>query len=262
MTPWSERRDLFPKVDATSIHLRADVDADGIDFSGRGLIVYPGVKARLTRPLFAKGGGKLLTVQAGADVTVIDGVFDGGGMSRLVAALVTCDGGRLTLLRTQHRNAPRLHLDQAGGALVLQGCDFGAFGLAAQAGDHLEMVFVRGGRFDAEGTMFDGAAGAAFVVPRTMTGVLMFKPQAGPIQASLNGCTIRGTKALGMAYPIQAAGTDKGDCDLIIKACAIERGASGVVGPTEINGGKLRVADAGGNAEPGPALSLTWPRVA
>lgn len=249
MALWSATR-LFPKADAATIYQRQSLVAEDVDFDGRGLLVQ-GAAVTLIRPRFRNGGGKLLTVGDGAEVTIIDGTFDGAGMTRAAAALVSCEaGGRLTLIRTTHDNAPRLHLDQAGGIVSVQGSRFGAFGMATQAGDHVEGVFIRGGEFRATGCVFDGSAGAKAVVPKTITGVLMFKPQAGDIVATLDGCEVLGSKALGgLAYPIQAGGTDKGDCALTIRGTRLERGASGFVGPTEYGGGRLTVVDGGGNVE-------------
>lgn len=263
LSPWTAFPGAFSKSDPTTIWQRKPLVLDGVDFTGRALQVE-GTVAALTHVRFGASGGKLLTSGLDAkpsDVTVIVGEFDATGMNRGVAAVVSCAAGsRLGLTRTRHVGAPRLHLDSSGSVCLLEST-FGSFGMAAQIGDHLEMIFIRGGDFRAVGCVFDGTDGASAVVPMTMTGLLMFKPQTGPIVARLDGCTLRGAMALGMAYPIQAAGTDKGNCTLTVTGCAIERGASGYIGPTEYGGGKLRVVDGGGNTDlaTGLAINLAFP---
>lgn len=205
------------------------------------------------RARFAPTGGKALSigVKAPASVTLYGGEVDGSQSIRGGAALIDiARGSRLTAVGTRFSGAPRIYVNQQGD-FTARGCRFGPFGRLAVAADHLEACFTHAGRVLYDACEWDMRPTWP-VLANTLSALVMFKSDGGPVDATLTGGVIDGDPGLPLNYAIQAGAVHP--MVLRIGGMRLRRYRSGYVGLT----GPVDLVDLGGNvdAETGEGISV------
>ncbi len=235
---------------------------DAIDFSG--FEVWADSVTAMARPVFkCAAAGSVLRVgeNAPADVTLIDPLFDGTGMSALMAAAFqVLRGGALTVKGGRFDNAQRLHFKSWGEALVLERVWVGKYGLGATKESHNEAIFINGGRLELRGCTLDSRGGPnAQTIGQTAQ--IYLEAELAPIEVRIDGGRMIGAKDLGLLFPIQARARNF-DVTIRVRNLACQRGtSSSFVGPTEEKG-RVIIIDEGGNTDLDTGAPVDWSRPA